>query len=68
MNKINIEEILAKYDMPKHDWQYENMYKAIKEACDKTVDMCASTAWYEYSIPGWITDKEEIIAIKESIK
>ena len=40
---IDIRSILDKYDMPMHDWQYENMYRVVKEACDLTIDLCTET-------------------------
>ena len=69
MKTINLEQILKK-----HIGEYSKspisplVIEAMRDACNQTVEMCAGTAYYEYQLPAWIADMEEILKVKTKIK
>lgn len=46
---------------------YIKILKAMDKVWNKAVDTCANQAYYEYALPGWVADKEQILKVKELI-
>ena len=73
---INLEEILIKAIMDSESIDgidYISALRAMKEACDLTVDLCAEEAkiseyWVAYEGLKYRFDKESILSLKEQIK
>ena len=72
---INLEEILIKAIMDSESIDgidYISALRAMKEACDLTVDLCAEEAqlnWsQEWETKEYFIDKESILSLKEQIK